>query len=337
VRPTTIRRWKKFKQSRRAFYSLWILLFLFLASLGAELWVNEKPLVLRYGGETYFPAFKYYPGKLFGEEVAAEADYLTLAKSPSFSSQGNWAIFALFQHGPMESHSLAIPPPHPPSSENILGTDDRGRDLLARLVYGFRNSFLFAIVSWVLIAILAYLIGGVQGYLGGKTDLFTQRTVEIWSSLPVLYILLFLMAIFPSNLTLLLLVWAAFSWVGLSGYVRAEVLRIRKLEYVMAARAAGASHRRILISHILPNALTPLITFTPFLISASIVSLAALDYLGLGLPPPTPSWGELLRQGKENLRSWWLGFFPFLALFGTVLLLNFLGEGLRRAMDARSN
>lgn len=336
MRPTTIRRWKKFKQSRRAFYSLWILLFLFFASLGAELWINEKPLLLRYGGKTYYPAFTYYPGQLFGEEVAAEADYLTLSKDPKFSEGGNWAVFALFHHGPMESHSLASPPPHPPSAENILGTDDRGRDLLARLVYGFRNSFLFAMVSWALIAILAYLIGGVQGYLGGKTDLFAQRMVEIWSSLPVLYILLFLMAIFPSNLMLLLLVWAAFSWVGLSGYVRAEVLRIRKLEYVMAARAAGASHRRILVSHILPNALTPLITFTPFLISASIVSLAALDYLGLGLPPPTPSWGELLRQGKENLRSWWLGFFPFLALFGTVLLLNFLGEGLRKAMDARS-
>jgi len=337
MKPTTLRRWRKFKQGRRAIYSLWLLIALLALSMAAELWINPKPLVLHYKGATYYPAFKYYPGSLFGEEIAAEVDYRELVKKPDFQKDGNWSIFALFTYGPMESRSLENPPPHPPTKENIMGTDDRGRDLLARLVYGFRNSFLFAFVSWFLIATLGYLIGGVQGYLGGRTDLLTQRMVEVWSSLPVLYILLFLMAIFPSNLGLLLIVWAAFSWVGLSGYVRAEVLKIRKLEYVLAARAAGASHTRILVEHILPNAVTPLITFTPFLISASIVSLAALDYLGLGLPPPTPSWGELLRQGKENLRSWWVGFFPFLALFGTILLLNFIGEGLRRAMDARAN
>ncbi len=336
MKPTTKRRWEKFRKTRRSYFSLWCLTLLLLVSFGAELWINPKPLVLRFEGATYFPAFKYYPGQIFGEEVSAEVDYRVLVRGTRYQKPGNWALFAPIHWGPLESQSLATPPPHPPSHENILGTDDRGRDLLARLVYGFRNSFLFASVSWILTAILSYLIGGIQGYLGGRVDLFAQRTVEIWSSLPVLYVLLFMMAIFPSNLWLLLAVWAAFSWVGLAGYVRVEVLRIRKLEYVSAARAAGASHGRVLMKHVLPNALTPLITFTPFLISASIVSLAALDYLGLGLPPPTPSWGELLHQGKENLRSWWVGFFPFLALFGTTLLLNFIGEGLRRAMDSRS-
>lgn len=331
-----MRPWRKFKASRRAYLALWVLGVACLLSVLAELWVNSKPLLLRYEGRLYFPAFKYYPGELFGEEITTEVDYRAFVKQPRFQAARDWALFPLIRSGPLESDSLALSPPHPPSSAHWLGTDDRGRDLLARLVYGFRSSFLFAFISWLCIVVLSYVIGALQGYFGGRIDLFAQRGIEIWSSLPVLYVLLLLMALFPSHLGLLVLVWTAFGWVGLAGYVRVEVLKLRKLEYVTAARATGASHARVVFRHILPNALTPLITFTPFLISASIISLAALDYLGLGLPPPTPSWGELLRQGKENLASWWLGLFPFLALFGTVLLLNFVGEGLRRAMDARS-
>jgi microcin C transport system permease protein len=196
---------------------------------------------------------------------------------------------------------------------------------------------LFALVTWIFTVVFAYLTGAIQGFRGGKIDFYGQRLTEIWDSLPFLYVIIFLLSLFPANLTLLILVWVAFSWIGLSSYIRVEVLRVRKLDYVTAAIALGAGAPRILFRHILPNTLTPIITFSPFLISASIGSLAALDYLGLGLPPPSASWGELLHQGKENLHSWWLVLFPFLSLFGSLLLLNFIGEAVRSAFDAKSS
>jgi microcin C transport system permease protein len=194
---------------------------------------------------------------------------------------------------------------------------------------------LFALISWMVVTIVAFLVGAIQGYAGGTVDFYVQRFTEIWSALPVLYVIIFLLSIFSSSLWLLTLVWVAFSWIGLCSYIRAEVLRVRQLDFITAARALGTPSARIILKHQLPNSLTPIITFTPFMISASIGSLAALDYLGLGLPPPTSSWGELLRQGKENLTSWWLAIFPFLSLFATLLLLNFVGEGVRSAFDAR--
>lgn len=327
---------KRFRNNRRGYVSFWILTVFFVLSLGSEWICNNKPFVVKYEGSFYFPMFKFYPGTTFGEEHPTEADYKHLAASPEFA-KNNWMIFPPVRFAPNESMlELPTPPPSPPSSVNWLGTDDRGRDLLTRLVYGFRNSMIFALVTWFFTIIFAYLVGAVQAYLGGRFDFFGQRLIEIWNALPFLYVIIFLLSIFPASLSLLTLVWVAFSWISLSGYIRVEVLRVRKLDFVTAAIALGASTPRILFRHILPNTLTPIITFSPFLISASIGSLAALDYLGLGLPPPSASWGELLHQGKENLRSWWLVLFPFLSLFGSLLLLNFIGEAVRSAFDARA-
>ncbi len=326
---------KRFKKNRRGYWSFILISILFVLSLFSEAICNNKPYLLRYKHHTYFPIVRFYPSTCFGVDLPTEADYKELSQSAAFKEPGNWMIFPIIPYSSNESIRTAVNPPAPPSKVNYLGTDDTGRDLLTRLIYGFRNSMLFALVSWVFIVIFAYLTGAIQGYLGGKIDFFGQRATEIWSALPVLYVIIFLISIFPPSLTLLLLVWVAFSWIGLASYVRVEVLRVRRTDFVVAASAMGASTPRILLRHILPNTLTPIITFSPFIISASIGSLAALDYLGLGLPPPTASWGDLLRQGKENLSSWWLVLYPFLSLFGTLLLLNFIGEAVRSAFDAR--
>lgn len=326
----------RFRKNRRGFYSFIILSVLFTLSLGSKWICNNLPIVMRYEGRFYFPIAKFYPASEFGETIATHLDYKRFQKTQKFNANGNFMIFPPIPFGQNEAVELDFPPPTEPTSTNWLGTDDRGRDLLTRLIYGFRNSMLFALGSWFLITFVAYLFGAVQGFTGGRVDFYGQRITEIWSALPVLYIIIFLMSVFPSSLLLLMIVWVAFSWIGLAAYVRAEVFRIRQIDFITASQALGASTPRILFRHVLPNALTPLLTFAPFIISASIGSLAALDYLGLGLPPPTASWGELLRQGKENLRSWWLVFYPFAALFATLLLLNFTGEALREAFDSKA-
>lgn len=334
--PILQKKLRRFRRNRRAHFSFWIISVLFVLSLGSEWICNNTPFALRFQGRLYFPMFHFYPASLFGDLTSTIPNYKKLNVDPTFRQDGNWMIFPPIPFGPNESvENLPVPPPSPPSAENWLGTDDRGRDLLTRLVYGFRNSMVFALVSWIFIVCIAYLFGALQGYLAGRVDFYGQRLTEVWTALPVLYVIIFLLSIFPSSLGLLAIVWVAFSWIGLSTYVRAEVLRARKQDFVTAARALGASTPRLLFRHILPNSLTPILTFSPFIISASIGALAALDYLGLGLPPPTASWGELLRQGKENLSSWWLALFPFFSLFGTLLLLNFIGEGVRSAFDAR--
>jgi microcin C transport system permease protein len=334
--PVTRKRLRRFRRNRRAWISFLLVTALFTLSLGSEWLCNNVPFVVHYRGATYFPLFRFVPASTFGEDVATAPNYKKLKLSPAFQQSGNWMIFPPVAFGPNESvDALPTPPPSPPTATNWLGTDDRGRDLLTRLIYGFRNSMLFALVSWACIVVLAFSVGATQGYFGGRVDFIGQRLTEVWSSLPVLYVIIFLLSIFPSSLGLLTVAWVAFSWLNLASYIRAEVLRVRKQDYVMAAHALGVSTPRLLFRHILPNSLTPLLTFSPFIVSASVGSLAALDYLGLGRPPPTASWGELLRQGKENLTSWWLAFFPFFSLFGTLLLLNFIGEGVRSAFDAR--
>ena len=337
--PVFQKKLRRFKKNRRAVWSLAILTVLFVLSLGSEWLCNNVPYVVRYQGKLHFPMFSFVHGSVFGDEVRAQIDYKEFRKSERFQQDsGSFMIFPPVPFGPNESMSdLDSPPPTSPSSKNWLGTDDRGRDLFTRLVYGFRNSMLFALASWALVVCLAYLFGATQGYLGGRVDFYGQRLTEIWSSLPVLYVIIFLISIFPPSLLLLTTVWVAFGWIGLSSYIRAEVLRVRKQDYVVAAGALGAGTPRVLFKHVLPNTLTPILTFSPFIISASVGSLAALDYLGLGLPPPTASWGELLRQGKENLRSWWLAVYPFTSLFVTLLLLNFIGEGVRSAFDSRES
>jgi len=337
MNPITKASIRRFKAHRRGFYSFWILFVFYGLSLIAELIAHNHPIMMGYQGKWYFPLTRFYASTEFGLFEPTAPQYKILTQSSSFKEHGGWAIFPLIPFAEQESDDkLDSPPPTRPSTTHWLGTDDRGRDLLVRLIYGFRNSMTFALLSCVLVMVVAYSIGAIQGYLGGWTDLIGQRLTEIWNALPILYVIIFLLSIFSPGLSLLLMVWVAFQWVGLSAYVRAEVLRVRKQDYIIAAKAMGFSLPRILFHHILPNTLTPLITFSPFIIASSIGSLAALDYLGLGLPPPAASWGELLRQGKENLQSWWLSLFPFLSLFLTLLLLNFVGESIRASWDARS-
>lgn len=332
MNPELSNHFRRFRNHRRAFYSLCALALLFVCSLASEWIASDQPLLVAYQNHYYFPVFRFHAGSEFGDPESRAPDYKALRNTPSFQKNGGWMIFPPLPYGPNESlKGLPSPPPSQPTTRNWLGTDDRGRDLFTRLIYGFRNSMLFALVSWCLTVTIAFAFGAVQGYIGGRVDLILQRFTEVWNALPLLFIIIFLLSLFPSGLVLLTLVWVAFAWVPLSTYIRAEVLRVRKNDYVMAANAIGISLPRLLFRHILPNSLTPIVTLSPFLIAASIGSLAALDYLGLGLPPPAASWGELLREGKENLLSWWLVLFPFLSLFGTLILLNFIGEGVRSA------
>jgi len=335
IDPTLLKAVAKFRANRRATLSLLVLATALILSLFGEAWCNDRPYVVRYGGSFYFPILFRYPAETFGETVRAEADYKALSRTETFRASGDWMLFAPIPFGQNESVSGDSPPPHAPSRTSLFGTDDRGRDLLTRLIFGFRNSMLFALASWVFVAAVAFVVGATQGVFGGRYDLIVGRLTEIWSALPVLYVILFLLSVFPASLVLLTAIWVVFSWIGLSTYIRAEALRVRKQEFITAARALGFSWPRIVFRHVLPNTLTPIVTFSPFLISAAVGSLAALDYLGLGLPPPAASWGELLRQGKENLRCWWLVSFPFASLFLTLTLLNFVGEGVRSAFDAK--
>lgn len=326
----------RFRARPRAFYSFLLLGTAFLSSLGAELWCNNKPYVLKYQGEYYFPLFRHYPASTFGDEIRAMPDYKAVVASETFKKSQGWALFPLIPYGENEAIAdLPSPPPTSPTSQNWLGTDDRGRDLITRLIYGFRNSILFSLGAWVMISLIATVYGCVQGLYGGRVDFLAQRFTEVWSALPVLYVIVFLVSLFPPSLGLLMVVWVAFSWVPLSTYVRAEVLRVRSLDYIIAAKAIGVSTPRLLLRHVIPNVITPLVTLSPFVIAAAVGSLAALDYLGLGVPPPSASWGELLKQGKENITSWWLVFFPFFSLFATLLLLNFIGEGVRGSLNTK--
>ena len=330
------RSWLRFRANRRGYYSLWLFGFLFIISLGAELLSNDRPLVIQYQGEYYFPLFKTYPESLFGGDFDTEADYTDPFVKDLLNQGGNWA---LYPPNPYSYNTINYftqqPNPAPPSADNLLGTDDRGRDVLARLIYGFRLSVLFAFVLTAIGVVLGVLAGALQGYLGGRFDLFAQRLIEIWGSMPELYLLIIFASLFDPSILLLIILLSLFGWMGLADYVRAEFLRGRNLDYVTAARALGVSNRAIMFRHLLPNSLTPVITFLPFRISGAILALTSLDFLGLGVPPTTPSLGELLAQGKENIEAWWLSVTTFVVLVGTLTLLIFIGEALREALDTR--
>jgi microcin C transport system permease protein len=330
------RRWSRFKRNKRGYYSLILFLFVFVFSLGAEVICNDKPLLVLYQGKYYYPLLKSYPETLFGGVFETETDY----KDPFFqeimANHGNWAIYPLIRHNYNTiNYMIDGPVPSPPTRDNVLGTDDRGRDVFARLLYGFRVSVLFGLVLTAVGTIIGILTGGIQGFLGGRTDLFFQRFIEIWGSMPELYLLIIFASIFQPSILLLLILLSLFSWMGLSDYVRAEFLKGRNMEYVKAARALGVSNPVIMYRHLLPNGLTPVITFLPFRMSASILALTSLDFLGLGVPPSTPSLGELLAQGKANIDAWWLSLSTFGVLVGTLILLIFIGEGLRSTFDPR--
>ena len=329
-------RLKRFKKIRRAYYSLCILGIAFFLSLFSEFIANDKPLFLRYNGRSYFPVLFFYSERTFGGQYGTEADYRSLHNDQNFLKNG-FMIFPVIPHSPLHSYlDLKGNPPHPPSYSHWLGTDSTARDVLARLIYGFRICMVFSICLMVMGAIMGIIIGGIQGYLGGVVDIVVQRLIEIWSSLPFLYVVILFGSIYGSNFILLLIIMVIFHWIGLSYYMRGEFYKLKNLTYIKAARALGIGHLSIFFRQILPNALTPVITIMPFSLIGGITSLTALDFLGFGLPPPTPSWGELLSQGLNNLYAPWIAISTVSALFFTLLLATFIGEGVREAFDPKS-
>ena len=326
----------RFKQNKRGYWSLNIFLVLFVISLLAEFVSNDKPLIVRYNGQIMFPIVTTYSEKVFGGDFDTQADYLDPFIRDQFSKEGNWAVYPINQYRYDTLNYFAKSPnPSPPSADNWLGTDDRGRDVVARLLYGFRISILFGMALTITGVILGLVAGAVQGYFAGKTDLLFQRFIEIWGSMPELYLLIIFASIFQPSIGLLLILLSLFGWMGLSDYVRADFLRNRNLEYVQAARALGLSNRQIIWRHVLPNSMTPVVTFLPFRMSAAILALTSLDFLGLGVPPPTPSLGELLAQGKNNLDAWWIALSTFMTLTIMLLLLTNIGDALRNSLDVR--
>jgi microcin C transport system permease protein len=330
------RSWLRFKANRRGYISLWLFGILFVLSLFAEVLLNDKPLIINYDGELYFPFLVSYPETTFGGDFETEADYKDSYVRGLITAGDNWVIDPPipYSYNTINFRS-ELPNPAPPTSQNMLGTDDRGRDVFARLVYGFRISVLFAFVLTAIGVAIGIFAGAVQGYFSGRLDLFMQRVIEVWSSMPELYLLIIFASIFQPSIWLLIILLSLFGWMGLSDYVRAEFLRGRNMDYVRAARAMGQTDVAIMRRHLLPNSMTPVITFLPFRISGSILALTSLDFLGLGVPPTTPSLGELLAQGKENIEAWWLSLSTFIVLVGTLMLLIFIGEALREAMDTR--
>ena len=335
--PSPARRaWQRFARNRLGFWSLVLFSVMVVLSLAAELVSNDRPLLVRYQGELYVPMAKSYPEKVFGGDFDTPTDYHDPFIRQKLSEAGNWALFAPNPYGPKTINYFAKEPnPSRPTRDNLLGTDDRGRDLLAQLIYGFRVSVLFALALTATGVILGVLTGALQGYFGGKTDLAFQRFMEIWGSMPELYLLIIFSAVFAPSISLLLILLSLFGWLGLSDYVRAEFLRNRQMDYVRAARAMGLSHWQIIVRHVLPNSMTPVVTFLPFRMGAAILALTSLDFLGLGVPPGTPSLGELLSQGKNSIDAWWISLSTFGVLATTLLLLTFMGDALRDALDPR--
>ena len=325
----TLKRWRRFKSRRTAVWSGVALLAALFLTLIAPILANSKPLYMSYNGSSYFPVFVDYHPRDFGIKDSLVVNYRKLSNEEGASS-----VWPIIKWDPFESNKEVDSYPSGPSSSNWLGTDDRGRDVMARLLYGFKYSISYAFFVWLLTFFLGTIIGGVMGYAGGKVDFIGQRFVEVLSTVPQFFLLIILISIFTPNLWWLVAISSIFGWIPISYYVRGEFLQNRKKDFVEGARALGATHFSLIFKHILPNSLTSVITFAPFTISANIVGLASLDYLGFGLEIPTPSWGELLAQAQKHISDgWWLAVFPSLALFFTLTFMNLLGEGVIDAMD----
>lgn len=323
------KRWRIFKGSKLAVLSSVILIFLVAATFLSSFIANSRPLILKYSGHYYFPIVKDYSVDSFGITDTLDVNYRTLKLETS-----DFALWPIVQWDPFESNSIVDSYPSPPTKSNVMGTDDRGRDVLTRLLYGFKYSITYAVAVWFISLSIGVLLGGTMGFFGGKVDFIGQRFVEVLSTVPSFFLLIILISIFAPSLWMLIIISCIFSWINISYYVRGEFLKNRNKEFVEAARSLGASNTSIIFKHILPNSLTPVITFAPFTIAAEIVGLAGLDYLGFGLQVPTPSWGELLSQAQKNYTiAWWLALYPSLALFTVLTLLNLIGQGVRDAMD----
>jgi microcin C transport system permease protein len=331
------RAWVRFKRNRLGFVSLFVFGVMLAVSTVAELVSNDRPLIAHYNGQTYFPLFHNQPESVFGGDFQTPTEWADPLIRAQFAKPGNWAVFTINHYdADALNYFSKLPDPAPPSNEHWLGTDPSGQDMVARLLYGFRISIYFGLSLTFVATLLGIAVGALQGYFGGRVDLGAQRVIEIWNAVPELYILIILASIFQPSLLLLLGVFALFGWIGLSDYVRAEFLRNRNLEFVKAARAMGLSNWQIIRRHLLPNSMTPVITFLPFRMSAAILFLTSLDFLGLGVPT-LPSLGQLLREGKENLDAWWITMPTFALLVLTLLLLTFIGDALRDAFDTRKS
>lgn len=329
------RRLANFKNNKRGFYSLTIFLILFFVTLFAELIANDKPIAVYFEQNLYFPILEIYPETTFGGDFETEADYRDEYVADKINANG-WMLWPVIRYSyDTINYNLPVPAPAPPSSENWLGSDDQARDVVARVIYGFRISVLFGLALTLFSSIVGVVVGAVQGYYGGKVDLIGQRFIEIWSGLPVLFLLIIMTSFITPNFWWLLGIMLMFSWMGLVDVVRAEFLRARNLEYVRAARALGLDNRGIMFTHMLPNAMVATLTFMPFILTGSITTLTSLDFLGFGLPPGSPSLGELIAQGKTNLHAPWLGASAFVVLAVMLSLLVFIGEAVRDAFDPR--
>ncbi len=333
--PLNQRRWANFKANRRGFWSLWIFLVLFVFTLGAEFVANDNPLLVSFNGHLYAPVFVSYPETIFGGEFETEAHYRDPFVRKLIEAKG-WMIWPLipFSYNTI-NYDLSQPAPSPPDAINWLGTDDQGRDVLARIIYGFRISVLFGLTLTLFSSVIGIGAGAVQGYFGGMTDLAMQRMIEIWGGMPELFLLIILASLVVPNFWWLLILMLFFSWTRLVHVVRAEFLRGRNLDFVLAARALGANDTTIMFKHLLPNAMVSTLTFLPFVLNGSVTTLTALDFLGFGFPPGSPSLGELLNQGKNNLQAPWLGISAFCILALMLTLLIFIGEAVRDAFDPR--
>ncbi|MNB57781.1 Inner membrane ABC transporter permease protein YejE [compost metagenome] len=335
--PIGQRRWARFKAHRRGWWSLWLFLALFGLSLGGQLVANDKPLLVTYQGEWYFPAFKRYTEQDFGGELPFQPDYRSAQVRQLIEGQGGRLWFAPIPFAfDTVNYDLTEPAPSPPSGDNWLGTDDQARDVLARVIFGTRVSLLFALALTAASALIGIAAGALQGYYGGWVDLIGQRLLEVWSGLPVLYLLIILSGFVEPNFWWLLGIMALFSWLSLVDVVRAEFLRSRGLEYVKAARALGVGDAQVIVRHILPNAMSATLTYLPFILTGAIATLSALDFLGFGMPAGSASLGELIGQGKSNLQAPWLGLTAFFALALILSLLVFIGEACRDAFDPRT-
>ncbi|MEO1199747.1 MAG: ABC transporter permease [Pseudomonadota bacterium] len=357
--PLNRRRWQNFKANKRGYWSLWLFMILFVLSLFAEFIANDKPILIQYDGAYYTPIFNFYPETAFGGDFETEAEYRDPFVQELINENG-WMIWPVIRYSYQSvNREISTPAPAPPfwmqtreercqryelgvddpnctfGNFHILGSDDQARDVMSRLIYGFRISVLFGLVLTLFSSIVGVAAGAVQGYFGGWTDLLFQRFLEIWTSIPTLYLLIIIAAVIDHTFWTLLFVLLAFSWVALVGVVRAEFLRVRNFEYIQAARALGVRNRTIMWRHMLPNAMVATLTFMPFILNGSITTLTALDFLGFGLPPGSPSLGELLAQGKSNLQAPWLGLSGFFVIAIMLSLLIFIGEAVRDALDPR--
>ncbi len=339
LNPQTIKKLQRFRSIRRGYYSLVIFCLMVILSLGAELLVNSRALVVRYQGKTYFPTYaQVIPGRTFGLDYDYETNYRQLAERFRKAGRGDWVLMPPVPWNPYENDlRLDRYPPFPPSirDRHYLGTDTMGRDIVARLVYGFRIAIFFALALLAVNFSIGVSIGSAMGYWGGRFDLIFQRIIEIWSNVPFLYVIIIISSIVVPSFFMLIVIMALFGWIGITWTIRTTAYKERAREYVLAARAMGASDMRIIFRHIIPNTMAIIVTFAPFAVSGGIVALTSLDYLGFGLPPPTPSWGELLQQGWANLEAWWIVASVIGAMVVTLLTVTFIGEAVREAFDPR--